>query len=97
VPFEDRSRVAGCIVARKGAHLDTPDELLLLEHEPVYTIAAPPIIQPARRCASAASVVQINRGGQATYHGPGQLVGYPLLDLRPAGRISSYRVGSRKC
>ncbi len=71
------------IVARKRADRSLPDELLLLEHEPVYTIGR----TPDRSSLLGAEhlphpLFPINRGGQATYHGPGQLVGYPLLDLR---------------
>jgi lipoyl(octanoyl) transferase len=63
------------------------DRLLLLEHEPVYTIGRTPD-QSSLRDSSLLPhpVVQINRGGQATYHGPGQLVGYPILDLRKRGQ-----------
>jgi len=63
------------------------DTILLLEHEPVYTIGR------TRDRSSLAKneqlphpVVETNRGGQATYHGPGQLVGYPILDLRHHGQ-----------
>ncbi len=63
---------------------DTPDEIWLLEHEPVFTLG-----MNADRShvlvAGDIRVVQIDRGGQVTYHGPGQLVVYPLLDLRRAG------------
>jgi len=61
---------------------EIPDTLFLLEHDPVYTIGrrrdrsslgANPLPHP---------VVEINRGGQATYHGPGQLVGYFIFDLQ---------------
>jgi len=63
------------------------DELLLLEHEPVYTIGRTPDQSSLREAAHLPHpVVQINRGGQATYHGPGQLVGYPILDLRSHGQ-----------
>jgi lipoyl(octanoyl) transferase len=59
----------------------TPDELWLLEHPPVFTqgLAGKPehILQ-----TSDIPIVQIDRGGQVTYHGPGQLVAYLLLDLR---------------
>lgn len=59
----------------------TPDELWLLEHPPVFTqgLAGKPehILQ-----SSNIPIVQIDRGGQVTYHGPGQLVAYLLLDLR---------------
>jgi len=75
------------IVAGKIADPAASDELLLLEHEPVYTIGRTPD-QSSLRDASHLPhpVVQINRGGQATYHGPGQLIGYPILDLRPRGQ-----------
>jgi lipoyl(octanoyl) transferase len=64
-----------------------PDQLLLLEHEPVYTIGRTPDQSSLRDAAHLPHpVVQINRGGQATYHGPGQLVGYPILDLRNHGQ-----------
>lgn len=66
---------------------EAPDQFLLLEHEPVYTIGRTPD-QSSLRLAEALPhpVVKINRGGQATYHGPGQLVGYPILDLRTRGQ-----------
>jgi lipoyl(octanoyl) transferase len=61
---------------------EVPDELLLLEHDPVYTIGR-------RRDRSSLGtgdlphpVIEINRGGQATFHGPGQLVGYFIFDLQ---------------
>lgn len=62
----------------------TPDELWLLEHPPVYTqgLAGKPehVLDPGD-----IPVVQTDRGGQITYHGPGQLVAYPLLDLERLG------------
>jgi lipoyl(octanoyl) transferase len=64
-----------------------PDHLLLLEHEPVYTIGRTRD-QTSLRGASHLPhpVIETNRGGQATYHGPGQLIGYPILDLRQHGQ-----------
>lgn len=63
---------------------DTPDELWLVEHDPVYTqgIAGSPehLLNPA-----GIPVVPTNRGGQVTYHGPGQVVAYPLVDLKRLG------------
>lgn len=63
------------------------DTIILLEHHPVYTIGRLRD-QSSLRDPSALPfpVHETNRGGQATYHGPGQLVGYPILDLNPRGR-----------
>ena len=63
----------------------TPDEIWLLEHPPVYTLglAADPAHGP--KTASAIPVVQAERGGEVTYHGPGQLVLYTLVDLARRG------------
>jgi len=60
---------------------ETPDEIWFLEHPPVFTLgmnAKPEHVLAPREIP----VVQIDRGGQVTYHGPGQLVVYPLLDVR---------------
>jgi lipoyl(octanoyl) transferase len=63
------------------------ETLLLLEHEPVYTIGRTRD-QSSLRSPQALPhpVFEINRGGQATWHGPGQLVAYPILDLERRGR-----------
>jgi len=62
----------------------TPDEIWFLEHPPVFTLGmngkAEHVLAPGD-----IPVVNIDRGGQVTYHGPGQLVVYPLLDVRRAG------------
>jgi lipoyl(octanoyl) transferase len=59
----------------------TPDEIWLVEHPPVFTLglnaSREHVLSPG-----SIPVVQIDRGGQVTYHGPGQLVVYPLIDLR---------------
>lgn len=63
------------------------DTILLLEHQPVYTIGRLRDQSSLRDAAHLPYPVhEINRGGQATYHGPGQLVGYPILDLNPRGK-----------
>ena len=63
------------------------EKLILLEHQPVYTIGR---LRDQSSLGDASRlphpVVETNRGGQATYHGPGQLVGYPILDLRVRGQ-----------
>lgn len=59
--------------------------LLLLEHEPVYTIGRTRD-QSSLRNNLPHPAIETNRGGQATYHGPGQLVGYPILNLNTRGR-----------
>jgi lipoyl(octanoyl) transferase len=68
----------------EGRRPDTEDELWLLEHPPVFTLgqAARPehLLNPGP-----IPVVRCDRGGQVTYHGPGQLVAYLLLDLRRRG------------
>jgi len=60
---------------------DTPDELWLVQHDPVFTLgqAGKPehVLAPGD-----IPVLNVDRGGQVTYHGPGQIVAYPLLDLR---------------
>ncbi len=74
------------IVAQKAESLDAPDELLLLEHDSVFTIGRTNDQSSLRDPAALpAPLLAINRGGKATWHGPGQLVGYPLLDLRKRG------------
>lgn len=61
--------------------------VFLLEHAPVYTIGRLRDRSSLREASSLAfPVVETNRGGQATYHGPGQLVGYPILDLASRGK-----------
>lgn len=75
------------IVRRKKIVPEAADELLLLEHEPVYTIGRTPDQSSLRGAQHLPHpFFEINRGGQATYHGPGQLVGYFLLDLRRSGK-----------
>jgi len=85
------------LAAKKRENASFDDQLLLLEHDPVYTIGR----TPDRASLSARGrirggelggahlphpVFSINRGGQATYHGPGQLMGYPIIDLRRCGQ-----------
>jgi len=75
------------IVSAKRKDAAAADELLLLEHEPVYTIGRTPDRSSLLGAAHLPHpLFSINRGGQATYHGPGQLIGYPIVDLRRCGQ-----------
>ena len=85
------------------AHVDAvltengPETVLLLEHEPVYTIGRLRDQSSLRDPSSLPHpVFETNRGGQATYHGPGQLVGYPILDLNRRGRDLHAHLRSRE-
>lgn len=68
------------VAARASGEI--PDQLLLLEHDPVYTIGRQRDRSSLGPAALPHPLVEINRGGQATFHGPGQLVGYFIFDLQ---------------
>jgi lipoyl(octanoyl) transferase len=79
---------ARLVEARRRA--ENGDTLLLLEHPPVITLGVKTrgkptniVASPETLAAEGVSVFETGRGGDITYHGPGQLVGYPILDLRP--------------
>jgi lipoyl(octanoyl) transferase len=82
VDYEPTWRAMQAFTAQRTA--DTPDELWLLEHPPVYTLG-----QAGKSehliAETTIPLVPIDRGGQITYHGPGQLVAYVLVDLRRRG------------
>jgi lipoyl(octanoyl) transferase len=82
VPYEPTWRAMQDFTGTRAAA--TPDEIWLLEHDPVFTLGMN--ADPAHVLAAGdIPVVRIDRGGQVTYHGPGQLVVYPLIDVRRAG------------
>lgn len=64
---------------------ETPDEIWLLEHPPVYTVGLAGKPEHLPRIANGIPVIHSDRGGQITYHGPGQIVAYLLLDMRRLG------------
>ncbi|MGQ2982004.1 lipoyl(octanoyl) transferase LipB [Flavobacterium sp.] len=71
---------------REAANTETPNYLLFIEHPHVYTLGksgdmANMLLNEKQLEAKGASFYKINRGGDITYHGPGQIVGYPILDL----------------
>ena len=87
IKFADALVLQEDIVARKREDPAAADEVLLLEHEPVYTIGRTPDKSSLLGGAHLPHpLFAINRGGQATYHGPGQLMGYPIVDLRRCGQ-----------
>ncbi|WP_350290146.1 lipoyl(octanoyl) transferase LipB [uncultured Croceitalea sp.] len=71
---------------REGTELETPNHFLFVEHPHVYTLGKSGdinnlLVDEAKLKEKEATFYKINRGGDITYHGPGQIVGYPILDL----------------
>jgi lipoyl(octanoyl) transferase len=64
---------------------DTPDEIWILEHPPVFTLGLAGDPSNLHSPSNQIPLVQVDRGGEITYHGPGQIVVYLLLDLRRLG------------
>jgi lipoyl(octanoyl) transferase len=89
VPYEEGLRIQHALEARRQKN-EIPDVLLLLEHPPVYTKGRR--VTPAELPmgeewyeAQGIEVLDTDRGGHVTYHGPGQLVAYPIVSLAPYG------------
>lgn len=83
VEYEPTWRAMQAFTAARTA--ETPDEIWLLEHPPVYTLGVAGKDEHLPRIDNGIPVVRIDRGGQITYHGPGQIVAYLLLDMRRLG------------
>jgi len=94
VSYERGLEMQADLVARRQKG-EAPDTLLLLEHDPVFTLGrnarAENVLLPAEALrARGFGVYETGRGGDVTYHGPGQAVGYPILHLEP-GRQDVHR------
>ena len=90
VPYARGLELQEQLVAERQAGR-VPDQLLLLEHDPVFTLGrnarTANVLLPAEALRERGfEVFETGRGGDVTYHGPGQLVGYPILDLAPDRR-----------
>lgn len=86
-PYGEVHRLQRELADRRIAGELSDDLLLLVEHDPVITLgrgtqASSLPLTPAALTARGFEVVEVERGGDVTYHGPGQLVGYPILDLQ---------------
>jgi lipoyl(octanoyl) transferase len=89
VPYAEALAMQRALVEERRAGR-VPDLLLLLQHPPVITLGVKPdasrahiVATPERLAALGVEVHETGRGGDVTYHGPGQIVGYPILDLKP--------------
>jgi lipoyl(octanoyl) transferase len=94
IPYE-RANVAMHALAERRLGDEVPDAVILLEHPPVFTAgrrARPDELRWSAQevAARGAEVHRIDRGGSFTHHGPGQLVGYPILDLGPSPDAMRY-------
>jgi lipoyl(octanoyl) transferase len=85
VPYEDALALQQALVEKRRAG-EIPDQLLLLEHPHVITLGSSSrqqniLLSPEELKARGIQVYEVGRGGDVTYHGPGQLVAYPILSL----------------
>ena len=94
VPYDDAWTLQNRIADQRRAGL-VSDTLILLEHPHTYTIGRSGtrdhvFLTEAEMAARAITCLDVDRGGDVTYHGPGQLVGYPILDLGPKPDVGLY-------
>ena len=87
IPYAEALALQSDLVGRRRTG-DIPDQLLLLQHPHVITLGTAAsrshvLADESRRRELGIDLLDVGRGGDVTYHGPGQLVGYPILDLKP--------------
>ena len=87
VAYDEALKLQEELIRRRRAG-DIPDQLLLLEHPHVITLGTSSstdhvLVGEEERALLGIELFETGRGGDVTYHGPGQLVGYPILDLKP--------------
>ncbi|MCG5212204.1 lipoyl(octanoyl) transferase LipB [Streptosporangium sp. KLBMP 9127] len=87
VPYEQAWELQRLVHTRRAEGV-TPDTCLMLEHAPVYTAGRR--TAPHERPADGTPVVEVDRGGRMTWHGPGQLVAYPIVKLTAALDVETY-------
>ncbi|HXE31720.1 MAG TPA: lipoyl(octanoyl) transferase LipB [Terriglobales bacterium] len=83
--YAEASALQADLVRRRQAG-EIPDTLILLEHDPVITLGRNARAENILRRLPGVEVAECDRGGDVTFHGPGQLVGYPIFDLRACPR-----------
>ena len=94
VPYEEAWALQNRLAGGRRAGI-VPDTLILLEHPHTYTIGRSGtrdhvFLSEAEMEARGITCLDVDRGGDVTYHGPGQLVGYPILDLGPQPDVGRY-------
>lgn len=93
--YTDAWRRQEALVAQRLAG-EVGDTLVFTEHDPVYTLGVRPgaeshlVWTKADIARRGIAVIETNRGGDITYHGPGQIVGYPVVDLKPHPDLHAY-------
>ena len=87
IPYAEALALQSNLVERRRAG-EIPDQLLLLQHPHIITLGTASsrshvLADEAKRRVLGIDLIEVGRGGDVTYHGPGQLVAYPILDLKP--------------
>ena len=100
-PYSSAYRAMHDLAARRAAG-EIPDVLVLLEHPPVFTAgrrthASHVLLGSEDIERMGAELQEVDRGGSVTFHGPGQLVGYPIVDLGPAPDVVRYLRDVEEC